>query len=154
MAKITIDQLQLAIGLDGTEFVPIAKNTGPGYVTEKTTVGALVNGGIEATYVVANDDFVLPNARILAGESGQTTVTDNGAGSTLVVGLADTTVTPGIYGDSTHLVRITIDATGRITSASQIDLSLSFQSYLQGLPTSLPSQPNIPWNNGGIVSLS
>lgn len=154
MAKITIDQLPVAIGLDGTEFVPIAKNTGSGYATEKTTVGSLANSGIGAAYVVANNDFVLPHARILTAEAGETTVTDNGAGSTLVVGIANTTVTPGTYGDSTHIVQITVDATGRLTSASQIDLTVSFQAYLQGLPTSLPSQPNIPWNNGGIVSLS
>lgn len=154
MAKITIDALPPAVALDGTEYVPIAKNTGFGYETEKTTIGAIFNGGVAAPYVLVNDSFVLPEARVLAAESGQTTITDNGAGSTLVVGLADTTVTAGVYGDSTHLVQITVDATGRLTGVSTFDLTASFQTYLQNLPTILPSQPNIPWNNGGIVSIS
>lgn len=154
MAKITIDQLPLATGLTGHERVPIAQDTGPGYETKYTTLGAIYNGGVEASYIVAQNSFALPDARVLSAEIGQTTITDNGPGATMVVGLADTTVSAGIYGDSTHLVRITIDAMGRITAASEIDLNASFLAYLQGLPTTLPAQPNLPWWNGGVLSLS
>lgn len=154
MAKITIDQLPLATGLTGQERVPIAQDTGPGYETKYTTIGAIFNGGISASYLLADTSFSLPDARILTEAPGQTTITDNGPGSTMVIGLADTTVSAGTYGDSTHLVQITVDAMGRITSASQINLNASFLVYLQGLPTTLPAQPNLPWWNGGVLSLS
>lgn len=29
-----------------------------------------------------------------------------------------------------------------------------FAAYLAGLPTSLPGSPGVPWNNGGVVSIS
>ena len=154
MAKTTIDQLPLATGLTGQERVPIAQDTGPGYETKYTTLGAIFNGGIEASYIVAENSFSLPDARVLSPTSGQTTITDNGPGATMVIGLADTAVVPGTYGDSTHIAQITVDATGRITDASQINLTASFLAYLQGLPTTLPAQPNLPWWNGGVLSLS
>lgn len=39
------------------------------------------------------------------------------------IGLADTAVTPGTYGDSTHVARVTIDQKGRVTAASNVTIS-------------------------------
>lgn len=51
--------------------------------------------------------------RTLTG-STNITVTDNGAGATVVIDLADTAVTPGSYSSAD----ITVNSKGRITSAS------------------------------------
>jgi hypothetical protein len=154
LAKITIDQLPVAIGLTGLERVPIAKNSGSGFETEYTTVGSISDAATQAEYVLAGTNFNLPFARILTAAAGQTTITDGGAGGNITLGLANTGITAGSYGDSTHILSVSVDAKGRITSISEISLNTSFQTYLQGLPTSLPSQPNLPWWNGGVLSLS
>jgi hypothetical protein len=154
LAKITIDELPLEIGLDGTEAVPIAVNTGSGFATKKTTVGAIADAATQAEYVLVGTNFVLPLARVLTATAGQTTLTDGGPGGSLTLGLDNNGVTAGSYGDSTHVIQLTVDATGRITTISNVAVSLLFQTYLQSLPTTLPAQPNIPWNNGGVVSIS
>jgi len=154
MADVTIDNLPLQVGLSGTERVPIAVDTGFGFTTKCTTTGAIAEAATQAEYLLLGTSVSLPTARVLSGTSGQITLTDNGAGNTAVLSLANSGATAGTYGDSTHLVSLTVDAKGRITAISNIDLNASFQTYLQNLPTSLPAQPNIPWNNGGIVSIS
>ena len=154
MAKITIDQLPIAIGLTGLERVPIAKNSGAGFETEYTTVGAISDASKQAEYVLVGMNFNLPFARILTAVAGQTTIADGGAGAAVTLGLANSGVTAGSYGDTTHVVQLTVDVTGRITNIANVAASTLFQAYLQNLPTSLPAQPNIPWNNGGVVSIS
>ena len=47
-------------------------------------------------------------------------------GATPTLDLANTAVTPGIYGGATNIPAITIDAQGRITSASNAAISTSF----------------------------
>lgn len=154
MAEITINDLPVAVGLDGTERIPIAKNTGSGFTTEYTTTGAISGLAIQAEYLLAGPSVQLPFSRILFSDNTQITITDGGAGGNLTLALAHTAVTPGTYGDGTHVVSITVDQEGRITSATSVAVATLFQTYLQNLPTSLPAQPNIPWNNGGMVSIS
>lgn len=64
------------------------------------------------------------------GGSGTVTQVNTGSGltggpitTTGTVALADTTVTPGTYGDATHVSQVTVDQQGRITGASSVAIT-------------------------------
>lgn len=62
--------------------------------------------------------------RSISGTAGEINVVDgDGVGGNPTLNLIDTAVTPGTYGDSTHVAQITIDSKGRITAASNILIS-------------------------------
>lgn len=70
------------------------------------------------------------NVTISAGGSGTVTNVATGTGLTGgpitnagTVSLADTAVTPGVYGDSTHVSQITVDQQGRITLGANVAIS-------------------------------
>lgn len=85
----------------------------------------------DAQFIVAAADADLPNARVAtntatvawdnttAGQSKASVV----AGSIGATELADTAVTPGTYGDATHVPQITVDQDGRITAASDVAIT-------------------------------
>jgi hypothetical protein len=154
MAKITIDNLPTAISLDGTELIPIDQSNGAGgYVTKHTTSGAISDVSVQAQYVLVGLNPKLPFARLLSGTSGEIDLTDNGAGETIVLSLAETGVTVGAYGNSTHFLSITVDAQGRITSASNVDAVAFLTSIIANLPTAPIVTPTL-WLNGGILTYS
>lgn len=106
---------------------------------------------LEALSFIASDTDVitvgtdpgLTQSRRLVGESGEITLTDGGAGGDLSIGLADTAVTPGTYGDSTHVAQVTVDAHGRLTAASAVAISGSGGgSITEGAYGSLPGSPS------------
>jgi hypothetical protein len=89
MSNIPISSLPVVTaGLDGTEMVPLVQ----GGTTKRTTTGAIAAFGVAgtssgATFVTATaQGSVLPGSRQLAATS-PVTLTDNGVGSTLVIGL-------------------------------------------------------------------
>lgn len=55
--------------------------------------------------------------------TGELTGTDGGADGPYTLGLANTAVTAGTYGDASNLVSITVDAKGRVTGASTAALN-------------------------------
>ncbi|GLT02204.1 hypothetical protein GCM10007897_36090 [Sphingobium jiangsuense] len=54
------------------------------------------------------------NQRVVSSD-GEVEFTDGGAGGTLTIGLSDTGVTTGGYGDASHVVAFAVNAKGRIT---------------------------------------
>ena len=83
MANQTITQLPTAGAITGTELVPIVQNG----QTVKTTAAALAGSPVQTqTFLTLNQEPTLNNSRRLAGSNGLT-LTDNGAQSTLVIGM-------------------------------------------------------------------
>lgn len=85
MANIPISSLPSAASVDGSELVPIVQ----GGTTKRSTVGDISTfpaaGG---SFVMATATPTLTGSRLLAAESGVTTVTDAGPLSTITVGIA------------------------------------------------------------------
>lgn len=99
-----------------------AASNGAGYTDEQAqdAVGGILTDSstIDFTY---NDGANTITAAVVAGSIGATE-------------LASTAVTPGSYGDSTHVGSFTVDADGRITAASSVAVSGggSFRGALVG----------------------
>lgn len=80
-------QLAPATGLDGSESVWIVQ----GGVDKRATIGEIVAEAADipqgAEFVLLASNFFLPSARVLTGTAGIVVLTDNGAGSTVVLSL-------------------------------------------------------------------
>lgn len=61
--------------------------------------------------------------RVLTGTAGEIEVTNAGGVSPETVALIPTAVTPGTYGDDTHVSQITVDENGRVTNAQAVTIS-------------------------------
>jgi len=94
MANQTITQLPTAGAITGTELVPIVQNG----QTVKTTASALAGSPVQTqTFLTLNQEPTLNNSRRLAGSSGLT-LTDNGAQSTLVIGMTGNAASLNLMG--------------------------------------------------------
>jgi hypothetical protein len=110
--------------------VPLAPTATAGISTTQIATTAFVTGGIStlsntvaATYLTAadaNNAFVAKTISVIAG----TGLTGGGALNVCrTLSLANTAVTAGIYGSSTLVPVITVDAQGRIILASTVAVS-------------------------------
>jgi len=96
MANQTITQLPTADALTGTELVPIVQDGG----TVKTTVADIAAVPVtNYSFVTATSEGSLSQSRQLSTSGGGLTLTDNGAGSTLVLSLFWSACKPRISRD-------------------------------------------------------
>jgi hypothetical protein len=100
----------------------------------------LLTGGGQLTSNVAIDLANVPVANVTGAVANTVNViagTGLGGGGNLeanvTVFLANTTVTAGQYGDSDNVPQITIDAQGRITSASNVAITGNFATVDQAI---------------------
>lgn len=119
----TFSALPVATALTGDEIVPIVQD----HANKRTTIAQISEffPAVDEAFIVASSAAGLPNERVLTADSGVTTITDNGAGSSIVVGLASTITAAGPVGDATHVPQITFDAKGRLTTVSSVAISAS-----------------------------
>jgi len=61
----------------------------------------------------------------IVGGTGITVTNGDGISGDPTITLADTAVTPGSYGDATHVGAFTVDQQGRLTAASSVLISAS-----------------------------
>lgn len=95
MANTTIPQLPVAITLDGTEQLELVQPPGSGGTSKRATaaqiagLASLGGGNPASAFVLTTANPVLINSRVIAGQSGVTNITDNGAQSSIVVGIVN-----------------------------------------------------------------
>lgn len=77
----------------------------------------------KASFLTLGGDPNLGNERIFAPVAGELLGTDGGIGGDYTLGLADTAIVPGDYGDASNLVSITVDQKGRITDIQTFELN-------------------------------
>lgn len=77
----------------------------------------------QGSFLTLGGDPNLGSERVFDPVTGELVGTDNGAGTTYTLGLADTAVFAGSYGDASHLVTITADQKGRVTGLQQFVLN-------------------------------
>ena len=78
-----------------------------------------------ATFLTLTSEPTLGAERNLSLVSGDLAGTDGGANAAYTLGLASTAVTPATYGSASKTVAFTVDAKGRLTSATEYALSTS-----------------------------
>lgn len=106
----TAGNIRVAVGADG--YILMADSLEPSGLkwAEQSATGAPAS----AQYLTLATNATLTQERVLAGLAGHITISDGGAGSTATLALAATTVTPGIYTNTS----LTVDGYGRITAAA------------------------------------
>lgn len=88
-------------------------------------VGSQNDAITSASFIVVASEPTLGAERVLTLVSGDLAGTDGGVNSTYTLGLANTAVVAGTYGDASHLAAVTVDGKGRVTGASNIALNTS-----------------------------
>jgi hypothetical protein len=108
-----------------------------------------VNGQTGAVVLTAANVGATPNTTfVLAGTgiSGGGQLTGN-----VTINLANTAVTAGTYGTATQVSQVTVDAQGRITSASNVAIAIA-NSAVSGLGTMSTQDANNVTITGGSVT--
>lgn len=77
----------------------------------------------QAGFLVLSADPNLGAERVLVPVPGELEAIDGGAGGNYTLGLADTAVMAGDYGDASHFITASVDAKGRITNIAAIQLN-------------------------------
>lgn len=86
----------------------------PGFV-------AAINAALRATQVSFNTTNTNAKGAVTA-VTGTAPITSTG-GTTPAIGLADTAVAPGPYGDATHIATFIVDQEGRLTAAANVAIT-------------------------------
>ena len=135
-----------------------AANVGATPNTTFVLTSGLLSGGGQLTgnvtitldsVPVANVTGAVPNTvNVIAGTgiSGGGALTGN-----VTINLANTAVTPGTYGTATQVSQVTVDAQGRITSASNVAIAIA-NSAVSGLGTMSIQNANAVTITGGDVT--
>lgn len=77
----------------------------------------------QAQFLTLNGDPNLGEERVFVPVAGELLGTDGGVGGTYTLGLANTTVVPGSYGDASHFITASVDAKGRVTGVAAVQLN-------------------------------
>jgi len=105
---------------NGTTWLRASGDFGAGGQTTLLTFGNTKSDGTSSSVARADHVHELPD---IIGESGQINISKDGTSGDATFTLADTAVTPGSYGSQTKIPTFTVDAKGRLTAASQVDVA-------------------------------
>jgi hypothetical protein len=96
--------------------IPVINVNSKGQITSVNTVQA----NVQTAYALAANYI-----GTLTGTAGQITVTGSGINANATLNLVATGVTSGVYGNTTHLPRITVDTYGRIQNVDLVQITSS-----------------------------
>jgi hypothetical protein len=132
MANQTITQLPTADALTGTELVPIVQDGG----TVKTTVADIAAVPVtNYSFVTATSEGSLSQSRQLSTSGGGLTLTDNGAGSTLVLSLSGAPASLVSAGTGIQVKTNATTLTARSIAAGTAGISVADGDGVAGNPT-------------------
>lgn len=134
MSTTTTNMLQLpaAVGVDGSDTLWIVQGGTDKYATVELLVQAASDVPLNAEFVLLSSNAFLPSSRVLEGTAGIVILTDNGAGSNVVISLDG----PGVAELITESRIVT--AAGNVTVADD-DLSIFMeQTVPQAVDIILP----------------
>lgn len=83
------------------------------------------SAGIDTSFITVHAEPGLTGNRVLSVDSADLSVTDEGAGDNIILGLSNTGVAPGSYGDSSHVVSLTVDNKGRISNVTETSIPVT-----------------------------
>lgn len=101
------------------EFIPSARGV-LAFEEVQTDVTTNFDEIANASFLTLGSEPGLGSERVFGPVSGDLVATDGGANGVYTLGLAETGVGQGTYGDATHYPVFEVDAKGRITSASTV----------------------------------
>ena len=131
MANVQITQLPQAQTLTGTESVPIVQNG----VTVQTTVGAITSGpSLTQTFLTVTNQPSLANSRYFSTDANLT-LTDNGAQSTLVIGLTGAITTLNSMATGIVVKTSALQFTPRQIQTTGAGITISNGDGISGNPT-------------------
>jgi hypothetical protein len=147
----------VTIGMANTAVAPgsygTASSVGQFTVDQQGRLSSAANVAIDIA--VANVSGAVANTTTITAGTGL-----NGGGnlaSNVTINLADTTVAAGTYGSNTQVAQITIDAQGRVTSASNVAITGggggSGGNVVTAIAT-ITSGTEIGWSNNSAAILS
>ena len=105
---------------NGTTWLRASGDFGAGGQTTLLTFGNTKSDGTSSSVARADHVHELPD---IIGESGQIGISKDPTSGDSTFTLVDTAVTPGSYGSQTKIPTFTVDAKGRLTAASQVDVA-------------------------------
>jgi len=112
-------------------------STLPGAATVLNFVGAgVAASGAGATKVI---DIPAAGAGTVTSVDSGTGITGGSITTTGTLDLANTTVTPGTYGDGSNIATFTVDAQGRLTAAGQVAVGATVTPTFD--PAAVPDYP-------------
>lgn len=157
-----VDNTESVISVNGLTGVVVLDAANVGAVSNTTFVNAtnLLTGGGQLTGNVAIDLTNVPIANVTGGVANTveiiagTGLTGGGNLSANVsIALANTSVSAATYGDAANVGQFTVDAQGRITSASNVGISIA-AANVSGLGTMSTQDANNVAITGGTVNVT
>jgi uncharacterized protein (TIGR02145 family) len=118
--------------LTGTGYV-YTNNGTVTYVSGTASEFVKANGTLDNTayYPLSNPAGYTSNVGTITGVTAGTGLSGGGTSGTVTLNLANTTVTPSTYGDAATVPVFTVDAQGRITNATNTNISIPLARITQ-----------------------